>query len=58
MSKVKQKRKNTVIIKKNEKFYCDGESGDSGHPKVYLIIGENEKSVLCPYCGKSFVSSS
>ena len=40
---------------------CDGENhkhkddtADSGHPKIYLNIGDDD-SVTCPYCGRKFV---
>ena len=33
---------------------CDGGGGASGHPLVYLRIGESGY-VECPYCDKRFV---
>ena len=39
---------------KMEKVVCSGGEDGDGHPKIYLTIGENEKSITCPYCGKIF----
>ena len=36
------------------KVACDGDSADSGHPRVYLNMGD-EDHVDCPYCGCRFV---
>ncbi len=33
---------------------CDGGIGSSGHPNVYLKIG-NENKVICPYCSRVFI---
>jgi uncharacterized Zn-finger protein len=33
---------------------CDGGGGASGHPRVWLAIGD-EGFVECPYCDKKFV---
>ena len=33
---------------------CDGGIGSSGHPNVYLYIG-NENQVICPYCSRVFI---
>ena len=33
---------------------CDGGGGDSGHPMVYLKIGE-DGDIVCPYCSRHFV---
>ena len=33
---------------------CDGGSGASGHPNVYLNIGQ-EGQIVCPYCSRTFV---
>ena len=33
---------------------CDGGLGASGHPKVYLNIG-SENKVVCPYCSRVFI---
>ena len=35
---------------------CDGGGSASGHPRVWLQIGE-PGSVECPYCDKKFVLS-
>ena len=36
-------------------FSCDGlvEPG-MGHPRVYLIMEENEDKIVCPYCSTVF----
>ncbi|MEH6477913.1 MAG: zinc-finger domain-containing protein [Sneathiella sp.] len=36
------------------KVHCDGGDGASGHPRVYLNLG-NDNKVECPYCGHEFV---
>jgi len=33
---------------------CDGGDGASGHPRVWLAIGD-DGTVECPYCDKKFV---
>ena len=33
---------------------CDGGSGVSGHPNVYLNVG-NKGAISCPYCSQVFV---
>ncbi len=33
---------------------CDGGNGSSGHPHVYLNIGDKNK-ISCPYCSRLFV---
>ena len=33
---------------------CDGGGGYSGHPMVYLKIGE-DGDIVCPYCSRHFV---
>ena len=33
---------------------CDGGGGASGHPKVYMDMGQ-DSSVSCKYCGRVFV---
>ena len=54
--------KNKKINKKKsiklEKIFCAGGEDGDGHPKVYLSIGEKEKSISCPYCGNVFPKSS
>jgi uncharacterized Zn-finger protein len=32
---------------------CDGGGGASGHPRVFLNMGETD-SIDCPYCGRRF----
>tara|TARA_B100000686_G_C16490096_1_gene811615 strand:+ start:634 stop:813 length:180 start_codon:yes stop_codon:yes gene_type:complete len=54
MSKTKNKKLSDSKIVENRKFYCEGGVEDSGHPKIFLVIGENDDSVSCPYCGKIF----
>ncbi len=33
---------------------CDGDGDPSGHPRVYLRMGDRSQ-VDCPYCGRRFV---
>ena len=40
------------IVVKSKTVNCDG--GSSGHPNIYLKIGE-EKKVVCPYCSRVFM---
>ena len=40
------------IVVKSKFVNCDGDS--SGHPNIYLKIGEDEKAV-CPYCSRVFM---
>ena len=54
MPKQKNIEKSESKFFKSKKVYCEGGIEDSGHPKIYLIIGENDDSVTCPYCGKIF----
>ena len=32
---------------------CDGGSGASGHPRIFLNMGDNTE-IECPYCGRQF----
>ena len=41
-----------LIVVKSKSVNCDG--GSSGHPNIYLKIGEDEKAV-CPYCSRVFM---
>ena len=41
-----------LIVVKSKFVNCDG--GSSGHPNIYLKIGEDEKAV-CPYCSQVFM---
>jgi uncharacterized Zn-finger protein len=43
-----------TIIVDTEKLYCDGSSGDAGHPRVFLTMTK-DGFVDCPYCGRHFV---
>lgn len=43
-----------VLKTKELSVHCDGESGGSGHPRIYLKIKESEGIVKCPYCGQVF----
>lgn len=43
-----------VLHVNSKKVACDGGSGASKHPLVYLNMG-NKDSVICPYCSKTFV---
>jgi len=58
MSKVKMNKKDNIKVIKSKKIYCDGGIEDSGHPKIFLVISENEDSISCPYCGKKFTRTS
>ena len=58
MAKAKNKKLSDNKTVKNKKFYCEGGTEDSGHPKVFLVIGENEDSVSCPYCCQIFTLQS
>ncbi|MFP6711401.1 MAG: zinc-finger domain-containing protein [Rhodospirillales bacterium] len=42
------------IVVETEQVSCDGGSGASGHPNVYLSIGK-EGQIVCPYCSRIFV---
>jgi len=51
--------KKTIKIKEalteyEEKVSCNGGDGDTGHPKVYLVISSKKGYVNCPYCGKKY----
>jgi len=39
----------------SKKVSCDGPSGASKHPLVYLDMGKND-FVICPYCSKYFTT--
>ena len=54
----KNKKINKQKSIKLEKIFCAGGEDGDGHPKVYLSIGEKEKSISCPYCGNVFIKSS
>ena len=52
------KKINTKKAVKIEKVFCAGGEDGDGHPKVYLSMGEKEKSISCPYCGNIFTKFS
>lgn len=37
-----------------KKVICNGESQNTGHPKIYLNMGEKNE-ITCPYCGSKFM---
>lgn len=43
-----------VLHVSSKKVSCDGGSGSSKHPLVYLNMG-NKDSIVCPYCSKTFI---
>ena len=45
-----------VIIVNQSWVACSGGGGPLGHPKVWLVIG-NDGRVTCPYCSRSFVAA-
>jgi len=53
-----ESEENTVIVK-TRTVYCEGSDDNmsDGHPKVWLKIPNNEKSIQCPYCEKKFILS-
>ncbi|MGO1119689.1 zinc-finger domain-containing protein [Rhodovibrionaceae bacterium A322] len=42
------------ITVEKEIIACDGGSGPSGHPRVFLNM-EGKGEIECPYCGQHFV---
>lgn len=36
------------------KVSCSGFDNKSSHPKIYLLISDIIKEVVCPYCSKNF----
>ncbi len=36
---------------------CDGGSGPTGHPRVFLHIDRAVGEITCPYCSRQFVLS-
>ena len=46
-----------ILHANSKKVFCDGlrdtKDGASGHPLVYLNMGEKD-FVVCPYCSKRF----
>lgn len=45
-----------TIIVKSRVLNCDGGDGPLGHPRVFLNMGEQERTD-CPYCGRTYVLS-
>jgi uncharacterized Zn-finger protein len=41
------------VVVTSKSVSCAG-GGSSGHPNVYLKIGD-EKEVVCPYCSRLFI---
>jgi len=58
MSKNKNNIKDDIKLLKSKKIYCDGGVEDSEHPRIFLVINENEDYVLCPYCAKKLTRTS
>ncbi len=48
------KFKPEIIQTNKHRLSCDGGGGASGHPKVYMDMGQ-DSSVSCKYCGREFV---
>jgi uncharacterized Zn-finger protein len=46
-------KNNDVLHVNSKKVSCDGGTGSSKHPLVYLNMGEKD-FVVCPYCSKYF----
>jgi uncharacterized Zn-finger protein len=46
-----------VIIVAARTVACDGNADPSGHPRVFLNVGEDGQ-VDCPYCGRRYVLGS
>ena len=42
------------VIVASRSVSCAGGIGSSGHPNVYLNIGEKNQ-VICPYCSREFI---
>ena len=51
-----QNKEQKKIIVNSSSISCDGESGQSNHPIIYLNLGTNN-SVTCPYCGIKFIKN-
>jgi len=43
-----------IVEVEDIKVACDGDTIDSGHPRVFLNMGDDDH-VDCPYCGCRFV---
>jgi len=45
-------------VKVNDKQVCchgDEDDGSYSHPEIYLDMGDYEKNIACPYCGRVFI---
>ena len=42
-----------IVEVEDIKVACDGNGADSGHPRVFLNMGDDDH-VDCPYCGRRF----
>lgn len=42
-------------IVESYKLACDGGEGALGHPRVWLMIPQDEGFVECPYCDAKYV---
>lgn len=47
-----QEEKSKFVTQKH--VNCNGGEGSSGHPKIYLNMGEKD-FIICPYCGFKFI---
>lgn len=45
----------TVIVTGTHSVECHGKDFPDDHPIVYLEIHEDARSVVCPYCSKTFI---
>lgn len=44
-----------IIVIAGDTVACDGGT-EAGHPRVYLTINAKKGFVVCPYCGRIYVS--
>ena len=51
---IKKEQNKDVEYVTSKKLSCKGVDGPSGHPKIYLDMGDDKK-ILCPYCSKLFI---
>jgi len=47
-------REPETVVVHTHKVSCDGGGGASGHPKVFIELGQAGEA-HCKYCGKHFV---
>jgi uncharacterized Zn-finger protein len=52
LKKMDRTENEQLVTVKSKSVNCDG--GSSGHPNIYLKIGE-EKKAVCPYCSRVFM---